>query len=799
MKKIMLIFVLIASVNINFVYSQETEIKGRICDSVYKTPIPYTLVVLKNDKDSIINGAISNENGDFIIKKINPSAKYLYIKCMGYYDKNILINEFKLSKNSKIYLGQSQTILKGAEISAKPISTQVLFDRKSYSISDAKASSSLNIFDILRTIPGIVIDENNNIKAKGMTATIYVDDQPSQFIYPKIEMMPTSNIYKIEVIDASTYGGNTGAIINIKMKQTLTDGLSGVLSGSGGTIDTKQIDKSKFFSNLNFKAKKIVFFNNFNVENIKKYNNSYTDGLLSYNNNSFQQSDTMKQKSKSNQYFDMLGCKSITQKTLFLFGIGLFGNNNATNNQAINSLSLENNPYDKYRTNEINKSQYKGGGASLFFLHYLDSLKRSIKASISFQNNTNNDKSNTLFYQLFSNGLNNDSTPNFNVNSLNVKNTIFSDILFNCPFKSDLRWNVGLSSIAVLNLNDDEKYYREDVLFKPNSKRTKVSSQDHNLFSRFGGTYKKWKFDGGINMLLNTLDANYMRCLTNLKDTTISIRSEYTLFQPSATISYPIDSLQDIKISYTKTENTPDYYQLCEFIDKSSSRNWSVGNSNLKPVQFHNFYLGYSINKDAWNFSSEAFYSITNNEISNINYLYNEFISINKPVNIASKRNIGIDLSSWFLFKKKHDVNISGSLFHSIIEANSFANNYEVKKKNIGYNIKLSFNGKINKTTSYAMFVNYISKEITLNGYDYSYINSSINITKKLFNNKWYISLGIKNLFDDLTKNGSYTNYMGINQTTIEDATFQKRLFFIGIQYNLNKGDRGTKDYKVGK
>ena len=99
----------------------------------------------------------------------------------------------------------------------------------------------------------------------------------------------------------------------------------------------------------------------------------------------------------------------------------------------------------------------------------------------------------------------------------------------------------------------------------------------------------------------------------------------------------------------------------------------------------------------------------------------------------------------------------------------------------------------------YAMFyVNYNAKELTFDGYNRAWINSSFNLSRKFLKDKFRITLGFNNIFDDMIEHGSYSNSFGIISDTKDTGSKYKRLYSFSIQYNFKQGDRGTKDYRIG-
>ena len=254
MKKILIISIfLIISIP---AISQTMEITGIIADSVTKKPLPYGNVVIKNSKDSIIKVILTNEAGEFKIRNLQyKTGIYLLAKYLGYKDKKI---ELAPNKNNKINTGSIFLAVVATKINETTITGTVKymeqkFDRKVFNINDAKTAAARTIFDLLKTLPGVVVDDEGIVRYKGAEAAIYIDDQPSDYLYPKIEMIPVENITKIELIDAAmqTGGSGRGGIINIKYKIVRDDGLSGLAKTNSGTIEFQNIDKSKNFLNLN--------------------------------------------------------------------------------------------------------------------------------------------------------------------------------------------------------------------------------------------------------------------------------------------------------------------------------------------------------------------------------------------------------------------------------------------------------------------------------------------------------------------------------------------------------------------
>jgi CarboxypepD_reg-like domain len=94
MNKCLFILLCILCLNIN---GFNQEIKGKIINTITKEPLPLSTIIIKNDKYS---GAYANESGEFTIKQ-KLEKDTLLISCIGYFNKEISLNDY-LQLNNKI-------------------------------------------------------------------------------------------------------------------------------------------------------------------------------------------------------------------------------------------------------------------------------------------------------------------------------------------------------------------------------------------------------------------------------------------------------------------------------------------------------------------------------------------------------------------------------------------------------------------------------------------------------------------------------------------------------------------------
>jgi hypothetical protein len=487
--------------------------------------------------------------------------------------------------------------------------------------------------------------------------------------------------------------------------------------------------------------------------------------------------------------------------TSFSYHTATYDNNKNKAFSAINN----NNQVKTTEYNNENKAKNKQllTGGYISYFHKIDTIGTQIKLSASFTiyNSLNND--NSVYNYRIVNAETSDSIYQY----LNIRNIYSKDLYLNAFYNYSIsektRWN--LSYYVALDWIDPLIFHQFifDRQNLPLEQKSENINLRHNLSLRFGTEWKKWKFDAGLNFSGAQNNGQFVRYDLAGQDTVLRIDKKYFRILPSATMAYALNKNREIKLSLAKTVEFPYFLQLCDYIDKNTLYQWKSGTSTLNPVDYYSMYLAYSLNEDKWNASAELFYNYTNNDIKNVSIPVNSLVFLSKPENIAKTSNTGIDLSSWFQLTKKLNFTLSSSIYHTFFDISSLNKTAqqqnvilpELTRRQLGYNLKSSVNYSIKSI--YTMFyINYYSKELTFNGYQKAYINSTLNISKKFLNDKLIAALSIDNIFSNFVKRGEYSDEFGVISNTSLRGTPYQYSFGISLQYNFNKGDRGTKDLR---
>ena len=172
MKKLVLTFAAICLMAVESI--AQTTVKGVLMDQTLNESEPYaTIRIYKaNKNDKPIAMFLSNENGQFS-QEVKGSGSYsIVFSSVG---KEDLSKDIELGKASTldlgtIYMKESATMLKGVEVVAQKPLVKMDVDKMSYNVAEDEDSKSYTVLDMLRKVPMVTVDGQDNITVNGSSS-----------------------------------------------------------------------------------------------------------------------------------------------------------------------------------------------------------------------------------------------------------------------------------------------------------------------------------------------------------------------------------------------------------------------------------------------------------------------------------------------------------------------------------------------------------------------------------------------------------------------------------------------------
>ncbi len=233
--QILILFSMIAI----FMSAEQTAIvKGKVVDE-HNQPVEFATATLISPKTKqIVKGEVCNENGEFTIGRVSKGDYVLTVSMVGYErfeTESLVVDGKQRVIERKIVLHEHTEMLSDFVVVAKRDFIEQTVDKMVIHPDASITSASENVYEILRKLPGVSIDNNDQISLKGMQGVkVLIDDKPtyvsSTQLASILKSMQGKDVERIEIIEnpSARYDaeGNSG-IINIKTKHTRAPGFNG--------------------------------------------------------------------------------------------------------------------------------------------------------------------------------------------------------------------------------------------------------------------------------------------------------------------------------------------------------------------------------------------------------------------------------------------------------------------------------------------------------------------------------------------------------------------------------------------
>ena len=634
MRKIIIVLLLTASIA-----AQAQNIKGKVCFEADKTPVQFATVALLALPDSaLLTGVITLTDGGYLLEKVKPGNYFVKVSYVGYTPdgKPVSVSEGE-SDNvvDTIFLTETTTLMGEVTVIGERLKGKEMVDRTVYSIPEVVSKSSSNGYDILKKIPQVNVDFQNNITLNGSSNFIIQVDgrqRDSEFL---ARILP-SDIQSIEIISnpSGKYEGNIDGVISIILKKEARYGLSGnvalslkpfhkVTSVASGSIDYSMGKITFYVTALSItQGLNISSTNESSFTSIDLTTSFYGPGTIKVAVPSVNSGFDYYINDKNNLSFNF-SYKPISQVVDLTGNATLYKSGNPLN--TVTSLTNSNLQSDE----------------TSFSLFYKRTFKKPVEELTT-----------EVSYYLFNSAEESDFTnSNYLYNSDEVLSTVtrIEDDLNHRRYlstKIDFVYPVGMN--ARIEAGHQFYYQQLDYDFRINNQ------EESNLFeyseirnSGYGGvTFNMKKF--GFQTMLRVENSHIMADSVTSPD--------YSCFLPSANIQYKFSASHNLKFTYNRRINRPGIYNMNPYYKVGQNYAVTQGNPDLRPDYRDRLQLTYT-----WNFGSNYFSP----------YVYNEFYSdkvsnrysviqlpdngslttISKPFNLlnGSETGGGINAMLWYV------------------------------------------------------------------------------------------------------------------------------------------------------
>ena len=749
----------------------QTTVKGVLMDETLGESEPFATVrVFKaGQKDKPVAMFLTKEDGKFS-EQVKGKGKFdIVFSSVG---KEDLLQTVELSNEGTLDLGtlyikENATMLKGVEVVAQKPLVKMEVDKMSYNVAEDEDSKSNTVLDMLRKVPMVTVDGQDNITVNGSSSfKVYVDGMPNVMFSSNPSMvfksMPATAVKSIEVMTnpGAKYDAEGAAgVLNIVMNKTAPaaggmpsqsynmNGYNGTVRASAGN---KQLGGSAFISGQQGKL-------SYSVNAMTSYNKpgNTTTELEQIQDNGISQ----------------LMTSSNDVKTPFTMGSLTLGYQldemsviNAT--AQINSMSMKSTGTTTTQMNGYDVADFSYDSST-----DMKSSRTSFNGSLDYQHFFNKEHTQSLgfTYQLSYNPATTESTNNFGgtrgvgLPDLSSRYSENDDKTINHIFQLDYTMPLGvgqtLSLGGKLQLHDatsESKYYLMGVYDPSTSSDYEYKNKILAGYGEYVGNYNKLGVKAGVRYEYTWQDVEYH--LGNGSD----FKTSYGSLVPTASMQYTLSQGSNLGLTYNMRISRPGITYLNPYVDKTNPIALTYGNPDLDVEKAHNISLVYNMFTPKLMVNLNLHHNFTDNAISQYSFYDSDNLLNTTYGNVVQRHQTGLSAYVNYLLTPSTRLFMNGGLNYTDLRSDA------LNQSNSGWtaNIMAGLQQTLPWDLKLSAFAITSTKNYTLQGWSGGFNILTASLSKSLFNDK--LTLGVQGIMG-LNKGGNLnieSNSRGQNFTS---------------------------------
>lgn len=661
-----------------------------------------------------------------------------------------------------------------------------------YNVTEDPEAKSSSTLDILRKVPGVTVDAQENVKVNGQSSfKIFLngkeDPMLSGDIKTILKSMPAATIQKIEVISepgAKYEAEGTGGILNIVTQSR--QALEGYLANIGAFANNNGLGAYLYGR---AKAGKVtasadLSYNNSCFHSGNRYEQESTTTNFSDPTQYFRESHT----TSTNSGYYLGGGFNLSWEpdTLNLFTLGFNGRRNIYNSDArelIDMTDIGGRPV--WHVGRDFETGYSGS---------------SIGTILSYQH-TFGRRDHTI---VFSYSLNHSSDGNDSyIHTSDVVNYPDIDYVWSSDERTSsqdshilqLDYTNPFNEHHLLEAGGKANFRRADSnsapWYGPSREDMAIDEADHvdmrqfddiaALYASYTGTYGKWNVRTGLRYEYTRRGINYRIAPEGYSDFT----NRFNDWVPDASASFSWGGAQNLRAGYQMRISRPGIWVLNPYRNTMNPGSISYGNPDLKSEKSHNLSLAYSNYNHALTGSFKTTYYFSTNAVTDVIFSTPELPGIVQTTyaNVGRYNNVRFDLNlNW---RATNDLNFG--LYLSEDYTNIKAESEFLKAHKVNWRTTLSANADYTLPCKLriSLYGGYGSPWVDLQSEGDPWYYYSLGVGRSfLKDDRLSVNFSLNNLFPTHRRSG----WSQVSETAAVDSYTRYRQWSFGLNISWRLG-----------
>lgn len=758
-------------------YAQPSyRIEGKLHNFIENKPVEFASVALHRLPDSsLVTGAVSDTTGLFSINNLKEGSYFIKVSCIGF--KPALKNGISLTSNDPqlnlgmIELNAESQALKEVTVEGERLKGVAEVDKTVYTINSKATASAHSGLELLRQVPAVQVDFQNNISLEGKSNIMVLVDGKQRDKEYLAQLNPNS-IDKIEVMTNPSvkYEADVTGVINIILKREKKHGISGQFRPEIPL--SERVILSNTNASVEYGYNKIRLFVS-SYANFQKFDLLNSNDRINYTENN---ATRYYQQGEGSAKFYSLGIDFgldyfISSKNT----LNLYGNTRPVSGRVFKTVGskelYENNQLQSYIDGySYDKGDNTSSYYSAFYKRTFDKQAQELTLDLNYSNYTNNRDANYRD-QYYQSDRVTKAGSLVNRHELNDdrRDAVGLKIDYVQPVSKDQKFGFGYHNYTQWINND---FYVESDATENNLRYTE---ERHAAYTSYTGKLKKVSIQAGLRYELSLINIDK------------SAKIDYDCFLPQLTLQQKIGKSSSLKLSYRRSIQRPGINSLNPFVNQIDSITISRGNPYLQPSYSNKTELNYSIPVKNSYVSAGIYYNYFTNNFQRVTRIIDGRISETFYDNIGTGSEYGVNFSGSLKITKWWQLNPYVCFYNVQLDENK---NYGIASEQ-----KLSY--RMNASSTFTL-----PKKFSI--FVYTQVNSPYISSQNTNKREPMYVLGIekqvKNSFKfTLTTINPGRKYFNISNTVTESENFWQEnitklyiqnLVMLRVGYTFNYGSK---------
>lgn len=626
-------------------------LKGEVKDSVSGNGVPYaTLRVMPLGKAKAIAVGTTDTDGKFSLNVARPGTYRLQVISLGMapLERRVELKaaQARLDLGTLLMQEYSSTLGTATVTAQRPI-VKAEIDKLSYSMSEDPEAETSSLLEMLRKVPMVTVDGEDNIKVNGNGSfKVYVNGKLNTMMSANPSLIlknyPASAVKKVEVVtdpgakyDAEGVAGVLNIVTEADTKTsgyTLTPHVNPSNRGVFGSLfGMAQIGKLTVSGNYGAGHMKSP------TVDTRSERETFADEtfhrLASAGRNDYK--GTFQFGSLDASYeFDAHNLLSVTA--------GLHMHKGRQSGHTLYDMrAADGRQVYGYRQQSASESSYRGFNASADYQHTFAREGQSLTLSYRYNTSPSYTRSTLLYTDMADVPFSMDDIWSDPQNH-SYEHTAQAD--FTTPLGKAHTLSAGAKYIYRINRSDNVEYTRPSgtaqdfVLSADGSLRYRHRNDIVAGYTEYTLKLKRFTARAGLRYEHSQVDVSYP------DGSRAAFGSDFDDVVPSVSFGYSLADACMLKAGYNMRIGRPDISYLSPYVSRPTPETQSYGNPELDSEKAHNFNLSFSRFTPKLNVNASLSYMLQTNGLTSYSFLDADSIQTTTFGNFLHTKDLGLNL-----------------------------------------------------------------------------------------------------------------------------------------------------------